>query len=101
VTLILASPYRRALETARLLSRATRAAVEEEPGLASGRSSGREILELARARGPGVALVGHNPELGEAVALAAGGRCQVPPGTIAAVALREGAAELVWLRNPP
>jgi phosphohistidine phosphatase len=97
ISRILTSPLARARETAALLAEATGAPVEVEPGLASGASGGRELLALGVARGAGVALVGHNPELAEAVALAAGRDVEVPPGTVAAVRLD---GRLDWLKSP-
>jgi phosphohistidine phosphatase len=82
---IVTSPFRRAVQTATILAEATGAPIEEEAALASGVSTGKQLLALARRLGPGTALVGHNPELGEAIALAAGHAVEVPPGTIAAV----------------
>lgn len=97
---ILASPLVRARETAELLAAATGARVEEERALASGASSGRELLELAARAGAGVALVGHNPELAEAVSLAAGRSVEVRPGAVAAVDLSGGRATLAWMESP-
>jgi phosphohistidine phosphatase len=74
--------------------------VEEDPALSSGRSGGREILALASRAGPGAALVGHNPELAEAVALASGPE-EVKPGAVAAVDLLPGGPRVAWLRRPP
>jgi phosphohistidine phosphatase len=101
VARILTSPLARARETAELLAAATGAPVEEEEALASGRSSGRDLLALARGAGDGAALVGHNPELAEAVALAAGRGEEVKPGAVAAVDFRPGGPALAWLRKPP
>lgn len=101
VARILTSPLARARETAELLSASTGVAIEEEMALASGRSSGKELLELARRAGDGAALVGHNPELAEAVALAAGSDQEVKPGAIAALDLRPAGPVLVWLEKPP
>lgn len=101
VARILTSPLARARETAELLAAATGAPVEEEEALASGRSSGRDLLELARGAGAGAALVGHNPELAEAVALAAGRGEEVKPGAVAAVDFLGPGAKLAWLRKPP
>ena len=96
---ILASPYRRALETAEILAAATGAPVEIESALGAGRCSGSEVLALGRAGGGGMALVGHNPEMAEAMILAAGGDRAVPPGTVAAV--EPGPPwRLAWLRAP-
>ena len=93
---ILTSPFTRARQTAELLSAACGGVeVEEDPRLAGGASSGAELLALARREGRGVALVGHNPELAEAVALAGEGRDdEVPPGAVAAL---DGAGRLAWL----
>jgi phosphohistidine phosphatase len=95
ITRIVTSPYTRARETAELLARATGAPLEEDPRLASGASSGRALLELAAELGPGAALVGHNPELAEAIHLAGGGTAEVPPGTVAAV---EG-GKVAWVKT--
>jgi len=95
------SPFERARETSDLLADATGAPVEEDAALASGASTGREILELARHAPPGTALVGHNPEVGEAVGLAAGRGDAVPPGTIVALDVTaDGKVTLAWIRTP-
>lgn len=94
---IVTSPYARARETAEILAAATGAPVVVESALAAGRSTGTELLALARA---GVALVGHNPEVAEAVILASGGDRAVPPGTVAAVESDRGSRRLAWLRSP-
>jgi phosphohistidine phosphatase len=98
---VLSSPATRARETAELLAAAAGAAeVVEEPRLASGRSSAGELLELARDQPDGTALVGHNPEVGEAIALAAGKASPVPPGTVAAVDLDGPRVHLAWMASP-
>jgi phosphohistidine phosphatase len=97
---ILSSPLRRAAQTAGILARVIGAPVEEEAALASGASSGRALLDLARAAGDGAALVGHNPELGEAVARAAGRELHVKPGTIAAVGIEAAGPRLLWIESP-
>jgi len=99
-TRILTSPFRRARETAEILAGLTRAPLAEEPLLASGRSSGAEVLALARRSGAGAVLVGHNPELAEAVALVGGRGAKVPPGAVAALDLDERGARLAWLTSP-
>jgi phosphohistidine phosphatase len=96
---ILTSPYVRARQTAEILSELTGAPVVEEEALVSGASAGRDILALARRSGPGVALVGHNPEMAEAVALAAGREEKFRPGSIAACEA-EGSLSLAWLEGP-
>jgi phosphohistidine phosphatase len=100
-TRILTSPFARARETAEILAALTRAPLEEEPLLASGASTGRALLDLARRAGAGAMLVGHNPEVAEAVALAAGGEQKVRPGTVAALDLEaHGEPRLAWLEAP-
>jgi phosphohistidine phosphatase len=99
-TRILTSPLVRARQTADILARATGAPLAEEEALASGASDGRALLDLARRAGEGAALVGHNPELAEAIALAAGGELKVKPGTIAAVELDGRGARLAWIESP-
>ena len=98
---ILASPLRRAAQTAEILARVSGAPIEEEEALASGASSGRGLLDLARAAGDGAALVGHNPELAEAVARTTGRELHVKPGTVAAVELEAAGPRLLWIESPP
>lgn len=100
VSRILTSPYARARQTAELLSSAVGAPVEDARELASGASSGTELLALARANGQGTVLVGHNPELTDAVHLASGEPVRVMPGTVVAVELDEAGARLLWIREP-
>jgi phosphohistidine phosphatase len=97
---IATSPLVRARETADLLAAATGAPVEEEGALASGASSGREILSLGRRLGAASALVGHNPELQEALALAAGRDVDARPGAIAAIDADERGWRLAWIESP-
>jgi phosphohistidine phosphatase len=97
---IVSSPYDRALQTAAIVGAAVTLEVDEERALASGESSGAEILALARRLGAGTALVGHNPEIAEAIAQVARRGQAVAPGTIAAVELRPDGLGLLWLRSP-
>jgi len=97
---VLSSPLVRARETAALLAASARAPLVQEPALRSGASGGRALLALARRKGAGTALVGHNPEIAEAIALAAGRELSVPPGAVAAVDLDGAVARLAWLRAP-
>ncbi len=97
---IATSPLARAKETAGLLSRPTGAPVEEEPALVPGASSARELLALGLRLGAGAALVGHNPEIAEALAAAAGRHVEVRPGTIAAIDAEGDAFRLAWLEEP-
>jgi phosphohistidine phosphatase len=94
---IATSPLVRARETAELLAAATGAPVAAEEALAPSASSGRELLALGRKLGAGTALVGHNPELAEAVALAAGKGLDVTPGAIAAIDSDGERFHLAWL----
>ncbi|MBI5067952.1 MAG: histidine phosphatase family protein [Deltaproteobacteria bacterium] len=98
---ILTSPFARTRQTADLLAAAVHAPVEEVEELAPGRSTGRELLRLARGAGDGTAVVGHNPDVAEAIAIAAGHTEEVKPGTIAAVELHPDGPKLAWLRRPP
>jgi phosphohistidine phosphatase len=97
VTRLHASPYLRARQTADLLAAATGAPLVVEPRLASGLSPGEVLLQLGRTLGAGAVLVGHNPELAEAIALAAGRGVDVPPGTVAAI---EADGTLAWVARP-
>jgi phosphohistidine phosphatase len=100
VRAIATSPFLRARETAALLARATGAAVDEEPALASGASTGSELLALGRRLGAGAALVGHNPEIADAISAAAGRRVEVRPGTVAAIEADGASFALAWLEAP-
>jgi phosphohistidine phosphatase len=100
VVRIVTSPYTRAAETAAILAGATGAPVEEEAALGSGESSGKALLRLGASLGDGAALVGHNPEIAEAIALAAGTGVEVPAGTVAAIDADGGAFTLAWVRAP-
>lgn len=97
---IVTSPSVRARETADILAAATGAPATLEPSLAPGRTGPEDLLARGREAGDGVALVGHNPEMGEAVARA--GRVdRMPPGSIAAVeAAPGGGFRLLWIRSP-
>jgi phosphohistidine phosphatase len=97
---ILASPFLRARETAGILEEATGAPVEPSDELTSGHCSGRELLAVARQAGPGAALVGHNPEIAEALAAAGSGGAPVPPGTVAALDLGGARPRVLWIRSP-
>jgi phosphohistidine phosphatase len=100
VSAVFTSPFARARETAALLAGAVGAPVADDPALASGASSGAEVLRLGARLGAGAALVGHNPELAEAVASAAGQHLDVPPGAVAAIVADGGGFRLAWLRAP-
>jgi len=94
------SPLARARETAAILAGAAGVETDVEDRLASGRSSGAELLRIGRACGGGTALVGHNPEIAEAVVLAAGGAHRVAPGSIAAISAGDVGYRLLWLHSP-
>ncbi len=83
-----------------LLADATGAPVEEDAALGSGESTGQALLRLGARLGDGAALVGHNPELAAAVALAAGRDVEVPPGTVVAVDDDGGTFRVAWLKSP-
>lgn len=100
VARIVTSPYVRARETAELLGAACGAPVEAAEALGSGRSDAQELVRIARIRGDGTALVGHNPELAAAIAFVAGRELPVPPGTIACLEVEEQGdwPRLAWIR---
>ena len=100
VSRIVTSPLVRARETAALLGVVTGAPVEEDDALASGASSGRGVLALGARLGAGAALVGHNPEFAEAIAIAAGKGEEVRPGAIAAIDVDGASYRLGWLAQP-
>ncbi|WP_242395407.1 SixA phosphatase family protein [Anaeromyxobacter oryzisoli] len=100
VARILTSPLARARETAEVLAARTGATVEATDELASGRSDGRAILALAQEAADGTALVGHNPELAEAIARAAGRDVEVKPGAIAALDVDGREVRLAWIEAP-
>jgi phosphohistidine phosphatase len=97
---IITSPLVRARETAELLAH-TMAAVTlaEEPVLSAGRSSGRELLALMQELGDGTALVGHNPELSEAVGLAERRAVVLAPGSVVALQWNGGIPRVLWSRS--
>ena len=77
----LASPRVRAAETARLAAEPLGVEVELAPELAGG---GFDPLALAAGRGE-VLIVGHEPDLSDAVAALTGARVQMKKGGLAAV----------------
>ncbi|HUK66521.1 MAG TPA: histidine phosphatase family protein [Anaeromyxobacteraceae bacterium] len=94
------SPAVRARESADILATATRAEIHVTSELAAGHSSGPELLALARKLGPGSALVGHNPEVGEAIALAGGVAQNVKAGAVAALEFTPEGFALAFLEAP-
>lgn len=100
VSRVVTSPLVRARETAALLAAATGAEVEEDDAVSSGASEAAALLALARRLGAGVALVGHNPELAEAVAAAARRHVAVPAGAVAAIDADAAGVRLAWLEAP-
>ena len=100
VTRVATSPLLRARETADLLALTSGAAVDEDPALRPGRSSGRRLLDLGRSLGAGAAVVGHNPEIAEALAHVARKQVEVAPGTVAAVEADAAGFRLAWVRAP-
>jgi phosphohistidine phosphatase len=100
ISRVVSSPLVRARETGDLLARATGAPLEVDPRLASGASDGAELLALVREAAPGTALVGHNPELAEALARIAGNDLEVKPGAVAELAVEGRSVRLAWLEVP-
>ncbi len=100
VVRVLTSPLARARETAEILAHATGARVEEDERLAAGRSNARDLVELARTASPGTALVGHNPEIAEALARLADEHVEVKPGAVAALDVEGKKVSLAWVEAP-
>jgi len=110
VDLILTSPLRRARQTAALLAEglSTEPPIRVLPELAPGGSAPRTIRALshARDRAEGIALVGHQPDLGELaawclglrwpLALKKGGVCRLDTGAWPP----DRDAALVWFATP-
>jgi phosphohistidine phosphatase len=97
---VVCSPFVRARETAAILAGATGAPVSEDHRLAAGASDGAGLLALVREAPAGAALVGHNPEIAEAIATVAGRDLEVKPGTIAALDVSGREVSLAWLELP-
>jgi len=102
VSRVVTSPLDRARETGRILAAAAGAGLVAEASaeLSPGASDARQVLALAARLGPGAALVGHNPELGDAVSALAGRRVDFPPGAVAALDVAGNGPRLAWLRAP-
>ncbi len=100
VSRVVTSPLARARETAALLAAATGAPVEVDDALSSGATEAAALLALARRLGAGVALVGHNPEVAEAVAAAARRHVAVAAGAVAAIDADAAGVRLAWLEAP-
>ncbi len=97
---IVTSPFVRARQTAELLASATGASIAEDERLASGASEGTELLAMVREAAADTALVGHNPEIAEAVAKVAGKDLEVKPGAVAALDVEGKDVRLAWLEAP-
>lgn len=109
ITRILSSPFLRAQETAQLMAEALGPGlkVDIRERLASG-ATPSDILDVVKAepRDEGIAVVGHNPEIGILtallVALVPGGTVSFRPGSICCVELARDrdAGRLIWFRTP-
>jgi phosphohistidine phosphatase len=97
---VVTSPLLRARETAELLAAVTGARLEEDGALASGASSGAALLARLAREPAGTALVGHNPELAEALGKAAGRDLGMRKGEIAALDVEGGRVSVAWHRAP-
>jgi len=109
---LLASPFRRAQETAQILAEGLggRLAPETErvlDGTANAAAILQHLAHAVRSRAR-VAIVGHQPVLGELIGLASagagGGAVALAPACVARLAFpasaRVGGAQLVWLLPP-
>lgn len=100
VVRVLTSPLARARETADMLAQVTGAPVERDPRLAAGRSSARDVVAMVRKAPPGTALVGHNPELAQALSRISELELDVKPGAVAALDVDGDEVVLAWLEVP-
>jgi phosphohistidine phosphatase len=109
IDLVLTSPLVRARQTADVLAAglAERPPVRVVEALSPGHAPGHVLAELARVRrGRRVALVGHEPDLGELAAWLVGATRAVPmkKGSVCRIDVRSLSAEpagtLVWLATP-
>jgi phosphohistidine phosphatase len=100
VSRVVTSPFVRARQTAELLARATGAPLEEDDRLAAGASTGKELLALVFEAPAGAALVGHNPEIAEALARLTGDDTEVKPGAVAELEVDGKHVRLAWLEGP-
>lgn len=100
VVRVLTSPLARALETAEILAHATGAPVEQAPRLAAGRSGPKDLVAAVRQATPGTALVGHNPEIAEALARLTGRDVEVKPGAVAALDVDGDDVSVAWIEVP-
>jgi phosphohistidine phosphatase len=100
VVRVVTSPLLRARETAEMLARSTGAPLEPEPRLEAGRCSGKELIAMVRHAPPGTALVGHNPEVAEALAHLAEGDLEVKTGAVAALDVEGKDVTLAWMEVP-
>lgn len=103
---VVTSPLVRAVQTAEILAEACRLdTVQVRAELAFEKASARAIEEVARAAGPGWALVGHNPSLAEALAFVLGlsGEPRFRKGAAAALVPGKAFARpwtLTWVAAP-
>jgi phosphohistidine phosphatase len=102
---IYSSPLVRAVQTAEILAEACGVArIEIKGELDADRASARSIEALARAAGPGWALVGHNPSMAETLGHLLGHPGGVPQfrkGGVAALTPSPGVPwQLVWMASP-
>jgi phosphohistidine phosphatase len=94
---IATSPLVRAVQTAEIVAEAC--GIDEvlvRGALGSEQASGDAVIGLARALGPGWALVGHNPSMGEALAQALGLASEAARFRKGAIAALEPADDDPW-----
>jgi phosphohistidine phosphatase len=101
------SPLVRTTQTARLVSEgwSPEIAVQMQPDLAPGMQTHRVLAIIDQQPSSIICCVGHQPDIGRAIAdCVGGGHFTVTPGTIAAVGFRggvvPGAGQLLWLATP-
>jgi phosphohistidine phosphatase len=103
-TLVVTSPLRRAVETARPIAAMLDVPLVEDRLLRPGLDTAAFAAVIDRHPDHAdLALVGHEPDLSELVRYLTGGRVAMPKGGVARVdvaSLRAGTSELRWLLRP-
>ncbi len=103
-SIVLTSPHRRAVETARPLAAMLDTPLQEDRRLRPGLDSGGFAAVAEQHSGErALCLVGHEPDLSGLIGYLTGARVRMPKSGIAQIdvpTLRPGACELRWLLRP-
>ena len=103
-SIVVSSPLRRAVETARPLAAMLDVPLVEDRLLSPGFDTAAFAAVIDRhGDRPDMALVGHEPDLSELIGYLTGARVALPKGAAARIdvaSLRAGTSELRWLLRP-